>query len=188
MVSGSRMTAKTICILRGSTTVPSHRPSDAVRAEAATMTRASTNQFVTWMCGPWPGACTQYTTGKTIAAPMNAWIAPAVIFWMARTRIGTGARARSSIVRCQENSMTRGIVVPNMPCMRNMEPIRPGTRMVEKLMPPAAAPAAAARRGRAPADREAAADLGQHVGEDEREQQRLHDRADERGRCVPAEH
>ena len=38
--------------------------------------------------------------------------------------------------------MTRGIVVPNMPCMRNMEPISPGTRIVEKVTPPAA-PAAA---------------------------------------------
>ena len=105
------------------------------------MTAASRNQLVTSMCGPCPGACTQYTTGKTIAAPMNAWIAPAVIFWMASTRIGTGARARSSMVRCQENSITSGMVVPNMPCMRNIEPIRPGTRMVEKVRPDAAPPA-----------------------------------------------
>jgi hypothetical protein len=74
---------------------------------------------------------------------MNAWIAPAVIFWMASTRIGTGARARSSMVRCQENSMTSGIVVPNMPCMRNIDPIRPGTRMVAKFTPAAFAPAPA---------------------------------------------
>jgi hypothetical protein len=58
---------------------------------------------------------------------------------MPSTWIGTGASARSSIVRCQENSMIRGIVVPNMPCMRNIEPIRPGTRIVAKLMPLAAA-------------------------------------------------
>ena len=49
------MTAKTIWILRGSTTVPSHRPSDAVSVEAKTMTTMSRNQLVTWMCGPWPG-------------------------------------------------------------------------------------------------------------------------------------
>ena len=75
---------------------------------------------------------------------MNAWIAPAVIFWIPRTPIGTGASARSSMVRCQENSMISGIVVPNMPCMRNIEPIRPGTRMVAKLMLPAVAPGLAA--------------------------------------------
>ena len=76
---------------------------------------------------------------------MNDWTAPATIFWMARTRIGTGASARSSIVRCQENSMTSGNVTAMMPCMSSMEAIRPGTRMVAKLMLPLTdAPAAAA--------------------------------------------
>ena len=76
-------------------------------------------------------------------APMNDWIAPATIFWIASTRIGTGASARSSIVRCQENSITSGNVTAMMPCMSSMEAIRPGTRMVAKLMLPAVLAAAA---------------------------------------------
>ena len=82
-----------------------------------------------------------------MSAPRNDWTAPAEIFCIASTRIGTGASARSSIVRCQENSMTSGNVTAMMPCMSSMEAIRPGTRMVAKLTPPAAAapvPAAAA--------------------------------------------
>ncbi len=78
-----------------------------------------------------------------MTAPMNDWTAPAVIFCIARTWIGTGARALSSIVRCQENSITSGNVTAMIPCMSSMEAIRPGTRMVAKLTLPAA---------RAPAD------------------------------------
>jgi hypothetical protein len=78
-----------------------------------------------------------------MTAPMNDWTAPATIFWIARTRIGTGASARSSIVRCHENSITSGNVTAMMPCMSSMEAIRPGTRMVAKLMLPVAREAAA---------------------------------------------
>ena len=51
-------------------------------------------------------------------------------------------------MRCQENSITSGKVTAMMPCMSSIEAIRPGTRMVAKVMLPAtddrAAPAAPA--------------------------------------------
>ena len=56
-----------------------------------------------------------------MTAPMNDWTAPATIFCIASTRIGTGASARSSIVRCQENSITSGNVTAMMPCMSSMD-------------------------------------------------------------------
>ena len=59
---------------------------------------------------------------------------------MASTRIGTGASALSSIVRCHENSMTSGNVTAMMPCVNSMEAIRPGSKTVANVVP-AAAPA-----------------------------------------------
>ena len=67
---------------------------------------------------------------------MNDWTARHDLL-IASTRIGTGASARSSIVRCQENSITSGNVTAMIPCMSSMEAIRPGTRIVAKLMLPA---------------------------------------------------
>src|SRR5437764_13413192 len=114
-----------------------------------------------------------------MTSPMNNWTAPATIFWTASTRIGTGASARSSIVRCQENSITSGNVTAMIPCISSMEAIRPGTKMVAKLMLPAAPAGGRRARPRSAAQVEAAADLREHVGEHEDEQQRLHDRPGE---------
>jgi hypothetical protein len=121
-------------------------PSDAVSSDAVTRMTASSSQLVTCTCGAWPEACTRSTIGKTMSAPMKACIAPAVIFWAASMPIGTGASARSSIVRCQENSMTSGKVTARIPCMSSMDAISPGTRIVAKLIPlkPAVVLAAAA--------------------------------------------
>src|SRR6202034_4490024 len=174
MVAGSRITANSICILRGSMIVPRSSPSEAVSSEAASRMNTNRAQLVTCTWGAWPEACTSSTIGNTMQAPMKDWIAPATIFWIASTRIGTGASARSSIVRCQENSITSGNVTAMIPCMSSMEAIRPGTRMVAKLMLPVVwAPAA---------------DLREHVGEDEDEQQRLHHRAGEGGDGVAPQH
>ena len=154
MVAGSRITANSICILRGSMIVPSSSPSAEVSSDAKTRMSANSAQLVTCTCGAWPAACTSSTIGNTMIAPMNDWTAPAVIFWIASTRIGTGASARSSIVRCQENSITSGNVTAMMPCMSSMEAIRPGTRMVAKLtLPPAVTPAALAPAAAAPPPR-----------------------------------
>jgi hypothetical protein len=78
-----------------------------------------------------------------MSAPRNDCTAPATIFCIASSWIGTGASALSSIVRCHENSITSGNVTAMIPCISSMDAIRPGTRMVANVVPPAAAPAAA---------------------------------------------
>src|SRR5205085_2301567 len=91
--------------LRGSMIVPSRSPSAEVSRDAKTRITANNAQLVTCTCGAWPDACTSNTIGNTMTAPMNDWTAPAVIFWMASTLIGTGASARAPIVL---NSVGRG--------------------------------------------------------------------------------
>src|ERR1700761_3379826 len=55
MVAGSRITANSICILRGSMAVPSSSPRAEVRMDAETRISANSAQLVTSTCGPWPG-------------------------------------------------------------------------------------------------------------------------------------
>jgi hypothetical protein len=90
---------------------------------------------VVW--GAWPAACTQQRDREDDARTEERLDGPREDLLYRQHRDGYRARARSSIVRCRhENSMTSGAVVPTIPCVKNIDAVRPGTRIVAKLAPP----------------------------------------------------
>ena len=116
-------------MLRGSNTVPSTRPSEAIAMQDSgtkvTMIHQCRSRRV-WT----PDAWTTAAIGRTIAAEMMPWIIPESTFSKATSQIGHGACTRSSISRVKPNSCARSRATDWTPWNMIEIPTTPGTRIV----------------------------------------------------------
>ena len=79
-------------------------------------------------------------SGKTTAAAINPWRAPARSFWAATPATGSGAITRSSISRLTPNSCTNGSATAWIPWKMHAIATTPGTSRLENWASPAAPP------------------------------------------------
>src|SRR5581483_3473671 len=115
----------------GSRTVPTSRASADENSAASSTTTISSGHWWKSIVGACPRAWMTMTRGNTMAAAKMAWIAPAMIFSIASTQTGIGARTRSSISRVYESSSTSGAVTAVRPWNKMADATMPGTRIVE---------------------------------------------------------
>ena len=120
------------------------------------------------MCASTPAAWITEAIGRTTMAEMSPCAPPESTLEMATSQMGHGAWTRSSISRVNPNSCASGMATAWMPWNMMESPTTPGTRTV------ANADSAPGMLERA----DALSDFGEHVEEDEAEEERLHQGAD----------